>query len=67
MAKKKKQRFEVLETETIDQCLDRMKKECYQPIGKIEKPIFQEVFEDGKVTYKPVRQQVIFEGKLVEE
>jgi hypothetical protein len=64
--KKKKMRFEVQENETVDQCLERMNKEGYQPVGKIEKPIFAEVMKDGQVTVEPVKRQIIFEGKLVE-
>lgn len=64
--KKKKVRFELKENETVDECLERMKNEGYEPIGKIEKPIFEEIRQDGQVSYKPIKQQIIFEGKLIE-
>ena len=66
--KEKKKRFEVGSHETVDACLERMKREGYQPVGKIEKPIFQEVMDDsGRIDYIPVKRQIIFEGKLMEE
>ncbi|MCU9614299.1 NETI motif-containing protein [Caldibacillus lycopersici] len=65
--KKRKMRFELGDNESIDQCLERMKKEGYEPIGKIEKPVFQEVFDtEGNSSVKPVKQQIIFEGRLIE-
>ncbi|MBP3952588.1 NETI motif-containing protein [Bacillus suaedae] len=66
MSKKKKQQFEVLESETIDQCLERMKEEGYQPTRRMEKPIFEERHSKSTKEYVPVRQQIIFEGILVE-
>lgn len=62
----KKQQFEVLENETIDQCLDRMSKQGYSPIRRMEKPVFQEVQEDGEVRYEPIGRQIIFEAKKME-
>ncbi|WP_449622546.1 NETI motif-containing protein [Robertmurraya sp. Marseille-Q9965] len=56
-----KKKFEVLENETIDECLARIQKEGYVPIKRIEKPIFQ---EKEKGTYEPVGRQIIFEAKL---
>lgn len=64
--KKKKLRFELLDNETIDECLLRMRKAGYEPIGKIEKPIFEEIVVDGKKTYQPIKQHIIFEGRLIE-
>ncbi|MDT8862456.1 NETI motif-containing protein [Alkalihalobacillus sp. MEB130] len=66
MAKKRKERFEVGEFETIEACLDRMKAEGYQPIKRMEKPIFKEETVNSNKEYVPVRQQIIFEGILVE-
>lgn len=63
LIKKRKQQFEVQESETIDDCLDRMKAEGYQPIRRIEKPIFK---EQSKKEYIPVKQRIIFEGILIE-
>ncbi|MFC0559014.1 NETI motif-containing protein [Halalkalibacter alkalisediminis] len=66
MAKKRKARFEVKETETIEECLGRMKAEGYQPIRRMEKPIFEERTVNSNKEYVPVKQQIIFEGLLVE-
>ncbi len=56
----KKKRFEVQEGETIAECLERMEKLGYQPVRRMEKPIF---IKQGN-EYIPVRQQIIFEGFL---
>ena len=66
MSKKKKERFEVKESETIEQCLERMKSEGYVPIKRIEKPIFEERTVNSNKEYVPVKQQIMFEGLLVE-
>lgn len=66
MGKKRKVRFEVKESETIEECLDRMKTEGYQPIRRIEKPIFEERTVNANKEYVPVKQQITFEGLLVE-
>ncbi|WP_332691900.1 NETI motif-containing protein [Halalkalibacter lacteus] len=66
MAKKRKERFEVQESETIEDCLDRMKAEGYQPIRRMEKPIFKEEPMNSTKEYVPIRQQIIFEGILIE-
>jgi len=58
-----KKKFEVLKGETIDQCLDRMKEEGFMPIKRMEKPIFEEVIQNGKKETVPVGRQIIFEGK----
>ncbi|MGG5252431.1 NETI motif-containing protein [Neobacillus sp. SM06] len=63
---KKKQLFEVQENETIDACLERIKKQGYTPIRRIEKPIFQEVVTDGETSYEPVGRQILFEAKLAD-
>lgn len=60
---KKEVWFDVEEHETIEQCLDRMKKEGYMPFGRREKPIFHEVNGRPEV----LRQQIQFKGKLIEE
>ncbi|MFZ4453472.1 NETI motif-containing protein [Salibacterium aidingense] len=60
MAKKK--RFEVEEGETIADCLARMKAEGYIPVRRMEKPVFQEVKQNGKTERIPVKQQIIFEA-----
>ncbi|WP_431308888.1 NETI motif-containing protein [Halalkalibacter flavus] len=66
MAKKRKERFEVGESETIEACLERMKEAGYQPVKRIEKPIFKEEKVNSNKEYVPIRQQIIFEGILVE-
>lgn len=64
MARKKKVRFEVQESETIAECLERMEKEGYKPIKRMEKPIFSEKKSNEFV---PIRQQIIFEGVLIKD
>jgi NETI protein len=64
MTKKKKQRFEVNENETISQCLDRMKEEGYTPVRRMEEPIFQEVVINGKKDVEPCGSKIVFEGVL---
>ncbi|TES52153.1 NETI motif-containing protein [Halalkalibacterium halodurans] len=64
MTKKKKQRFEVGEHETIAECLARMEKAGYVPIRRMEKPVFEEKSIGGNKEYAPVRQQIVFEGQL---
>jgi hypothetical protein len=59
---KKKMLFEVQENETIDQCLERMKKEGYTPVRRIEKPIFQEVKTGDEIQYEPIGRQIVFEA-----
>jgi hypothetical protein len=63
---KKKMQFEVLENETIEDCLNRIQKAGYMPIRRTEKPIFQEVMKGAETVYEPVGRQIIFEAKLVE-
>jgi hypothetical protein len=60
---KSKMTFEVQENESIDECIDRMKKLGYSPTRRIEKPIFQEVINNGQTTYEPIGRQIIFEAK----
>lgn len=64
---KLKQKFEVQEHETIDQCLERIQKAGYMPIKRIEKPIFQENRQGTDVTYKPIGRHIIFEAKKTED
>jgi hypothetical protein len=63
MTKKKQLWFDVEENETIEQCLERMKKEGYMPFGRREEPIFHEV--NGQPTV--LRQKIQFKGILIEE
>ena len=59
---KKKRQFEVQEDESIDDCLERMKKQGYVPVRRTEKPIFHEVINGKETTYEPIGRQIIFEG-----
>jgi hypothetical protein len=59
---RKKMTFEVQENETIDACLDRMKKQGYTPVRRVEKPIFREVMNGKEKSYEPVSRQIIFEA-----
>ena len=58
-----KKKFEVEEYETINDCLERMKKEGYVPVRRIEKPKFKEVKQNGESVYEPVGRQIIFDAK----
>lgn len=58
MAQKK--RFEVRDNETIDECLQRMQKEGYRPVRRIEKPIFKQTNAKGEPEH--YKQHIIFEG-----
>lgn len=60
----KKLLFEVKDDESIGDCLDRMKDQGYMPVRRMEKPVFE---EQGKETYVPVKQTIVFEGKKIEE
>lgn len=66
MAKPKKQRFELQENESINECLERMKREGYFPVKRTEKPIFKEVKSGNQTEYVPIARQIIFEGKLMD-
>ncbi|WP_449538643.1 NETI motif-containing protein [Ferdinandcohnia sp. Marseille-Q9671] len=64
MKKPAKQRFEVQENETIDQCLERMSAEGYSPVRRMEEPLFKEVERNGEIKVEPCGRKIIFEGKL---
>lgn len=66
VGKKSKKKFEVIEGETIDACLDRIKAAGYFPVRRTEEPIFAERIENGKVHYVPVDRKIVFEAKLIE-
>ena len=55
--------YEVEENETIEQCIERMRKDGYMPFGRREEPVFEEV--NGEPTY--LRQKIQFKGVLIEE
>ncbi|WHZ03451.1 NETI motif-containing protein [Neobacillus sp. YX16] len=63
---KKKMQFEVQDNESIDDCLNRMKKLGYVPVSRTEKPIFQEVVNGKEISYEPVGRQIVFEAVLNE-
>jgi len=62
----KKVTYEVMESESIDECLDRMRRDGYMPVKRIEKPIFQENQQEKQVIYEPAGRKIIFEGKKIE-
>lgn len=62
-----KKQFEVQDNETIDQCLERIKREGYTVIQRIEKPIFREEIKDNEVIYVPVKQKIIFQALKSEQ
>ncbi|ADU28690.1 NETI motif-containing protein [Evansella cellulosilytica] len=64
MTKKKKQKFYVEEGESISDCLERMDKEGYTPVRRMEEPILKEVKRNGKTDIEVERQQIVFEGLL---
>lgn len=66
MSKKKKQRFTVLDNETIEQCLERMKQEGYIPTRRIEEPIFHEIEINGEIIVEPCGRTITFDGILSE-
>lgn len=58
--------YEVQDHETISQCLERIHKEGYKPIRRIEKPIFQEKMDHDQVLYEPAGRQIVFEVRKME-
>ncbi|MDC3414206.1 NETI motif-containing protein [Aquibacillus sp. 3ASR75-11] len=56
-----KKRFVLQANETIDQCLDRIEKEGYRPVRKMEEPIFKEIDENGEKTVTPIGKSIIFD------
>jgi hypothetical protein len=59
-----KRKFEVFENETINDCLERMQREGYTPVKRMEVPIFSEQMVNGKVEIEPTGRKIVFEGKL---
>ncbi|GAF13509.1 hypothetical protein JCM19046_1803 [Bacillus sp. JCM 19046] len=59
--KPKKQMFEVGVNESINDCLLRMDQAGYQPVRRMEKPVFK---KEGKQDPEWIKQQIVFEGKL---
>jgi len=58
--------YEVEENESIDACLDRIKKDGYVPVKRTEKPIFEEKRVGGQVSYEPAGRKIIFEARILE-
>ncbi|MFC3418600.1 NETI motif-containing protein [Salinicoccus hispanicus] len=58
----KKKKFKVAENESLGECLERMRGEGYQPVRRMEQPVFIE--RDGERVVD--HQEIIFEGKRVE-
>ena len=54
-----KKKFEVLENETITDCLARMEQEGYAPSRRMEEPIFHEVKKDGKTVVEPCGRKIV--------
>lgn len=59
----KKKKFKVAENESLGECLERMREEGYQPVRRMEQPVFIEKNGERIVDH----QEVIFEGKKVED
>ncbi|WP_073202580.1 NETI motif-containing protein [Gracilibacillus kekensis] len=57
--KPNKKKFTVEENESIDACLERIKQEGYQPVRRVEEPIFIE--ENGEKV--PYGSEIIFDAK----
>lgn len=60
--KLKKKRFEVTKDKTIESVLQQMREEGYMPVRRMEKPVFKETHNGVEVSH----QEIIFEGKLIE-
>lgn len=59
MTKQKKKRFSVEDYGgSISECLEAIKKEGYEPVGRFEKPLFKE----GKDGPEYVKQVILFEA-----
>ncbi|RYL93384.1 NETI motif-containing protein [Sporolactobacillus sp. THM7-4] len=55
-----KKTFTVGENETIDSCIERMRKEGYTPVKRVERPIFRE----GKTGPECIGSHCVLEGRL---
>lgn len=60
--KLKKKKFEVTKDTTIESVLQQMREEGYMPVRRMEKPVFKETDNGVEVSH----QEIIFEGKLIE-
>ncbi|MCC4723439.1 NETI motif-containing protein [Salinicoccus sp. RF5] len=59
----KKKKFKVEEGEPLEGCLARMREEGYQPVRRVERPVFIE--KDGRRIVD--HQEIVFEGKKIEK
>nr|WP_181348165.1 NETI motif-containing protein [Thalassobacillus sp. CUG 92003] len=55
-------RYEVKADETIDACLERMRKDGYVPIRRTEEPIFKEHEQNGEKTMEPISRTIVFQA-----
>lgn len=62
--KPQKKKYEVAENESISECLDRIEKDGYTPVRRMQQPYFQEINKNGKVETELAGQKIIFEAKL---
>ncbi|MDG5785922.1 NETI motif-containing protein [Evansella sp. AB-P1] len=62
--KQTKMRYYVEDGETIDDCLDRMKKDGYIPVRRMEEPVLKEVKKNGVIEVEVAKQRICFEGKF---
>ena len=63
--KPSKKKFAVETGESISDCLDRMEKEGYTPVRRMEEPVFHEVKRNGRLEPEVKEQRIVFEGKLI--
>jgi NETI protein len=63
--KPSKKKFAVETGESLSDCLDRMAKEGYTPVRRMEEPVFHEVKRNGRLEPEVKEQRIIFEGKLI--
>lgn len=61
--KPKKKKFRVEEGKSISDVLEEMRNEGYTPVARFEKPVFIERGKNIEVSH----QEIIFEGKLIDE
>ncbi|KIL50659.1 hypothetical protein KP77_12790 [Jeotgalibacillus alimentarius] len=59
--------FDVEESESIGDCLDRMAQEGYTPVRRMEEPVFKEVKDGSSVRQEPIRQKIRFQGQKNEQ
>ncbi|GEN57173.1 hypothetical protein HAL01_16370 [Halolactibacillus alkaliphilus] len=65
--KRKKERFTKQANETLDACLDRIQLAGYMPVRRVEKPVFEEVLENGLKVNKVVSSSIEFDAILIKD